>query len=79
MIKKLYEKFVVWGYVRFGMIYGDAVSYLYYNDSDEKWFNFFESRYIKLGYIPIKFDEFVIAGGYVGESHLRTLLRIRRN
>ena len=79
MIKRLYEKFVIWGYVRFGMAYGDAVSYMCYNDSDEQIFTFFEKKYVALGYSPIAFTEFVTAGGYVGESHLTPFLYKKDN
>ena len=74
MFKRLYEKIIVWGYVRYGMIHGDAVSYLCFDSFDEKRFEFFERRYIKLGYKKIQFAEFVYAGGYVGESHLKPFL-----
>ncbi len=74
IFSELYEKFIIWGYVRYGMIYGDAVSYMCYSDSDERWFTFFEKRYVDLGYESIPFDEFVTAGGYVGESHLTPFL-----
>ena len=79
MIKSLYEKFIVAGYVDYGMIYGDIASYacapgIYYHA-----FKFFEKRYIKLGYKPIPFDEFITAGGYVGKLHLMPYIRQRND
>lgn len=77
MVKKWYHDFITWGYIRYGMAYGDVVSYLAISgsaDQFERRFMFFESRYIKLGYIPVDFDHFVAAGGYRGRKYLEPYL-----
>lgn len=73
----IYAKFVVWGYVRYGMMYGDECSQAYMGEcvnSAQQQFRFFEKRYIKMGFQPISNADFQIAGGYVGPEHLEPLL-----
>lgn len=75
----LYVKFVVWGYVRYGMAYGDELSYSYMGTSavSREWqYNFFTKLYVALGYKPISIDDFVIAGGYRGVKYLRDKLKV---
>ena len=68
MIKNLWERFVIWGYVRTGLQMGDASSYGFmgknygpdYKKKHQKWLNWYK----KLGYIPIPNHIWQGAGGY---------------
>lgn len=79
-MKNLYEKFIIWGYIKYGMMYGDSVSYSFLGDCGDpgkaryKWFR---DRYQNLGYKIVPFDEFVVAGGYRGRKHLTKFLMIK--
>lgn len=64
MKKFLKEKFIIWGYVHYGLTIGDSVSYGVYNSFDNKIFVWFENQYTKLGYRPLSWWEWQDAGGY---------------
>lgn len=56
LINEIYHKFILWGYVRYGMRYGDELSYSYMGDcvgSIDGMFKHFENKYCNLGYIPV--------------------------
>lgn len=81
ILKKLYEKFILWGYVRYGLYYGDELSYSFMGDcvnSVERYYNFFHKRYCQLGYEPISLDDWIIAGGYSGIKHVQNKLLIKK-
>jgi hypothetical protein len=79
MIKNLWEKFVVWRYIKSGLCMGDMHSYSYMGESvgpdwdkiHAKW----KARYIKLGYHPLTNEQWQLAGGY-GEEY-KTYIRIK--
>lgn len=78
-MRKLYERFIVAGYVNYGMIVGDLGSYgLGDAGIYDVLFRFFRKRYIGFGYVEVPFAEFMTAGGYVGPSHLDPYLRIKK-
>ncbi len=73
-LAKLINRFIAWRYVRVGLDYGDAVSYLYMGkcdgfDSLQQNFKKWEKRYVGRGFIPIHFDVFVsVGGGYAPDN-----------
>lgn len=81
MFKKLYEKLIIRLYVRYGLKYGDELSYSFMGEcvgSVEDMFKYFETKYCNLGYIPVSLNDWVIAGGYRGKSHIEQMLLIKR-
>ena len=79
MLDRLWERVVVWFYVRRGLLYGDYSSYWFMGpmpDGVEKSFRKWERRYIALGYLPIPDDDWEGFGG--GRKHLRELAPMLR-
>ena len=77
IIYKIYHDFIVWGYKRYGMMYGDELSYSFMGEcvnSVENYYKFFASRYDRLGYAPISLNDWEIAGRYRGENHIKHML-----
>ena len=74
-LSRLKHDKIVRQYVRYGLIYGDYMSYYYCPPRIKSKFLYWESQYIKLGYIPLTTDDWIIAGGY-GKQY-KHLLRIR--
>lgn len=69
ILKNLWERFVIYKYVSIGLHWGDLDSYLFMGepygyDSACKSLDFWESKYEKLGYVPIDREVWVGAGGY---------------
>lgn len=80
LIKKLYHDFIVWGYIRYGLMYGDELSYSFMGEcgnSRRAHYHFFRERYCKLGYLPIALSTWEIAGGYEGFNYIKPLLYIK--
>lgn len=81
LIDKLYHNFIVWGYKRYGLMYGDELSYSFVGEcvnSVESRYHFFRVRYCNLGYVPVPLDDWITAGGYRGESHIQPMMLIKR-
>lgn len=77
-LKNLWEKFVIHKYASVGLHWGDLESYCFMGEpygynSVCKSLDYWESKYEKLGYVPVDRDIWVSAGGYGGEyqSHLK--------
>lgn len=66
LFQELKEAVIVNRYVYYGLITGDIHSYSYLGckNSYEGWFNFWERKYIALGYIPLSNHDWQLAGGY---------------
>lgn len=75
----LRHDFIVSRYIKSGLIFGDAVSYLFMGkcigfDKMEKRFSYWEKKYCDLGYEPIPLEDWELAGGYRGQEHLKDKL-----
>ena len=46
--------------------------------SVEGMFKYFENKYCNLGYIPVSLNDWVVAGGYRGKSHIEQMLLLKR-
>ncbi len=67
MIKKLWQKFVVWRYIEAGLNWGDCSSYSHLGATEEydRMYNkllFWEKRYKKLGYKPLDYSDWDLTG-----------------
>lgn len=84
-IKELYRKlghdFIVSRYKKYGLEYGDELSYSFMgecvNSVKKKYYRYYV-KYCNLGYVPVPLDDFITAGGYVGESHIEPMMLIKR-
>jgi hypothetical protein len=68
-IKTIWEKIVISQYVSAGLHWGDATSYGFLGetvnyDSLTKRLQYWEARYVNLGYIPVRPQRWVESGGY---------------
>jgi hypothetical protein len=83
IIKNLWEKLVVHKYVYYGLSWGFAESYSYMGEpvgfvSLCKKMDFWESKYVKLGYLPVCKERWIEAGGY-GREYESQLRRIKND
>lgn len=67
--QELKEAVIVNRYTDAGLSYGDFTSYDYLQEAPDgnwyqRWFNYWERKYIALGYIPLSMHDWVLAGGY---------------
>lgn len=82
LFRNIWEKIVIHKYVSTGLAWGDAESYWFMGEpvgyeSLCNRMNFWESKYKKLGYIPIERERWVEAGGYGREYESQ--LRVTKN
>lgn len=81
MFKNIFEAFIVMGYERTGLMYGECISYLVYN-INPRWFGFpfswFERKYYELGYALVPDDAWMLAGGFGKYDEVDRNLRIMR-
>lgn len=79
---ELLEKFIVKGYERTGLMYGNYMSYLVY-DVNPRWlgvpFSWFEKKYFDLGYELISENTWMLAGGYGAIDEVKLSLRVHRS
>ena len=69
LFQELKEAIIVNRYTYYGLIVGDIDSYSYMGEVVgaswyNRWFNFWERKYIALGYIPLSNHDWQLAGGY---------------
>lgn len=69
LFQELKEAVIVNRYTYYGLITGDIDSYAYMGEAVgtkwyEWWFNFWERKYVALGYIPLSNHDWQLAGGY---------------
>lgn len=67
--KTIWEKIVINRYVSAGLYWGDAASYSFmgytanYNSLTQN-LKYWEDKYVKLGYIPVRHQRWIESGGY---------------
>lgn len=66
----LYERYIIWRYVRAGLMWGEADGYVLIAgecvgyESRERKFHYWEEKYKKLGYMPLSEWQWEESGGY---------------
>ena len=77
LFKELKEAVIVNRYTYYGLITGDAASYpggsIPFEWMYDALFNYWERKYIELGYVPLSNSDWQFAGGY--GAHYEHLLR----